>query len=293
MLCIDTLFSRSPSPYSSYYFPSFLFSHASALSKKPAVVLEATPVAATSLPKPQVLDWMRDLLKQAPPAFSIWTKHPGMAKHPFRDRLDRDSTLKSLLGNVEQSLEILSNQGPRTPLNALVAAPGAGKTFFLGMFRGFYNHAYSAYKSHFSCEQHIFVPLRSYHIFDLFPNAPALLSVYMTHELRIISIICLFVFTDTVGSLDATEISRLYDEKFLAGTGNYKRSYYINFDVGPCPCSPSSPSDFVNFTCFDFCMLPFAVFSSQIRMASTTSPQLLRCVPNINCGAPFSNLLSL
>jgi hypothetical protein len=57
-----------------------------------------------------------------------------MSKKVFASVLDRDDTLKALLRNVQNHLEILSKDSPRTPLNAVVAAPGAGKTFLLGAF---------------------------------------------------------------------------------------------------------------------------------------------------------------
>lgn len=106
----------------------------------PFVVADPSPISTSptsavhaAVPKQTPLAWLQVLLAKSP-QFSIRTKRPGMANCPFPRRLGRNDTLKSLLGCFQHQLDVVSGDTPRTPLNAVVAAPGAGKTFLLGMF---------------------------------------------------------------------------------------------------------------------------------------------------------------
>lgn len=91
----------------------------------------AAASVAVSAPKQTPLEWISGLLDKAP-NFDIWAERPRMAKRIFPECLDRDGPLKALFGSMQNQFEILLTADPRTPLNTVVAAPGAGKTFLLG-----------------------------------------------------------------------------------------------------------------------------------------------------------------
>jgi hypothetical protein len=112
----------------SFPFEIFIAHHISADSMHDS----SHPVIA-SVSKQAALDWLRDHLQRFP-NFSIRAKHSPMANHPFPLCLDRDDALQSTFLSCQHQLDVISIGigNPRVPLSAVVAAPGAGKTFFLG-----------------------------------------------------------------------------------------------------------------------------------------------------------------
>ena len=117
-------------------FPTSLCLFADRSSKYAATSLAGAFAASAFVSKTNPIAWVRELLRSAP-QFAIRSRSTqSLGYRPF-PTLGGDDSMRALFGHLSVQLEHHATGNHfRVPLNVVVAAPGAGKTFFLGMLIG-------------------------------------------------------------------------------------------------------------------------------------------------------------
>ena len=183
-------------------------------------VQPSASAASTSMLMQTPLQWIRELLASAP-QFDIWAERPRMSKLIFPTCLDRDDPLKALFGSIQSQFETRLTSNPRTPLNVVVAAPGAGKTFLLGMLVDLHDRHMVSFAAVSQIPHSIFVQTICRRMSP--PTELWSCDQFIFHSFCVTS--NFFVsfstvssqFTDTLATLSPDEIERLCFEKLLAG----------------------------------------------------------------------------